>query len=133
MKEKLLILITVFLISGFISSNPLFAEDIKINKKISGKNYKILELKNNFLKAETKKIHVTVFKTESSGMSTGVAALVGAGIGLVAGAGIGALIGLAFPDTGGSSEIFPPEFTGAVIGGGLGLIAGTVTGLIRAK
>ncbi len=100
MKEKLFILISVILISGFISSNPLCAEDIKINKKISGKSYKHLELKNNFLKIEIKKIPVITFRTEISGMSKVSAALLGGVIGLVGGAVIGGVIGSGGDDPG---------------------------------
>ena len=45
MKAKFRILISVILIYSFLSSNILFAVDIKINKKVSEKNYKLSDMK----------------------------------------------------------------------------------------
>lgn len=130
MKEKLFILISIILISGFVSLNSLFAEDIKINKNTPEKSYKLLELKNNFLKTKTKKITDTAFKIESTQMSTSSAMLLGGGIGLVVGGVTGAIVGNV-TSTGGSG--LGKEYgtvVGAIAGGVLGLVLGGATGYI---
>lgn len=126
------ILILVMLISGFISSNPVSGEDIKINKKISGEAYKLQELKNDFLKEETKKTSVITVRTESTGMSKFPATMIGVGAGLVVGTATGFLIGSNLHPSDSEQQGWD-ELGGAVIGGLSGLILGGVTGYILGK
>ncbi|MBK8551193.1 MAG: hypothetical protein IPL53_09105 [Ignavibacteria bacterium] len=132
MREKLLVLFSVVLISGFISTRQLLAGDIKIIKKVSGKNYKLQELKNNFLKTNTDKISTAAFKTEGTAMSKTSGMLLGGGIGLVAGGLIGGVLAS-------NSNDDNPIDEGLNIGGGIllgglsGLVVGGLTGYLLGK
>ena len=132
MRENLLALISILLIFVFISSKTLFAEDTKINKKFSGKNYKLLELKNNFLKTKTKENPVTAFKIENTAMSKTSGMLLGGGIGLVA----GGLLGGVIASNSHYDNPIEPLFSipgGIVLGGLSGLIVGGLTGYLLGK
>lgn len=132
MRQKLFILISIILISGFISSGILRAEEIKINKRTSEKIFILLELKNNFLKTETKKNSVTGLKIESTQMSKTSGMLLGGGIGLVGGGLLGGVLAS-------NSNDDNPIDEGLSIGGGIllgglsGMIAGGLTGYLLGK
>ena len=132
MKVTCCSLFLILALSFTIFSGNISAEEIKINKRNPGKNFKMAELKHTLLKKEFRKNPGSVLNIQNTEMSKTSGMLLGGGIGLIAGGAIGGVLASNSNDDNPIDEGIGIG-AGILVGGLSGLLVGGLTGYLLGK